>query len=95
MLFWGKRWTDHCRFDFAIVAQSQADELPSCSKLAFLNYPELAANTASSSFDPLMLAAVDTGAAPPRVQALAWAAQKSLCGRYRRLANAGASHPVR
>ena len=27
--------------------------------------------------------------APPRVQALAWAAQKRLCGRYRRLASTG------
>ena len=27
--------------------------------------------------------------APPKVQTLAWAAQKRLCGRYRRLANAG------
>ncbi len=28
-------------------------------------------------------------AAPPRIQALAWAAQKRLCARYRRLSNAG------
>ncbi len=28
-------------------------------------------------------------AAPPRVQALAWAAQKRLCARYRRLSTAG------
>ncbi len=30
--------------------------------------------------------------APPRVQALAWAAQKRLCGRYRRLSHAGKAH---
>ena len=31
-------------------------------------------------------------AAPPRVQALAWAAQKRLCARYQRLSNAGKPH---
>ncbi len=31
-------------------------------------------------------------AAPPRVQALAWAAQKRLCARYRRLSDAGKPH---
>ena len=30
--------------------------------------------------------------APPRVQALAWAAQKRLCARHRRLSNAGKAH---
>lgn len=30
--------------------------------------------------------------APPRVQTLAWAAQKRLCARYRRLSNAGKAH---
>ncbi len=30
--------------------------------------------------------------APPRIQALAWAAQKRLCARYRRLSNAGKAH---
>ena len=31
-------------------------------------------------------------AAPPRVQALAWAAQKRLCARHRQLSNAGKAH---
>ncbi|MDD9996657.1 MAG: hypothetical protein OXQ89_02810 [Rhodospirillaceae bacterium] len=30
--------------------------------------------------------------APPRVQDLAWAAQKRLCGRYRRLSHAGKAY---